>query len=131
MLADITAMGMSDCERKIAARNNELEWALERADVARLATGVSIGRPWRLSVAGQERILSMLRDGVHTDVILSEFNSTARQNREPFITPSHIATLAEREIPIPKIAAVHKCPKCNAKIVTDFCIACRVRGIVQ
>lgn len=127
MLADITAMGMSDCERKIAARNNELEWMHERGEFARLATGASTGRPWRLSVAGQERILSMLRDGVHVDVILSEFNSSARKNREPFITPSHVFALADRGMPFAKVAAVHKCLKCCAKIVTDFCIACRVR----
>ena len=126
-VVDRVSGAMSEGEREAAAREHAIDWRVERAAVARLATGVAIGRPWRVSTAGQECILRMIRDGFCADVIVINFNKVARKNREPFITPSHVFALAERGIPFPRVAEVHRCPTCNAKIVTNFCIACRVK----
>jgi hypothetical protein len=129
MVGDIVAHGMSDAELVAAEKRNKADWEVERRRVAREATGISLGRQWRLSIAGQERILRMIRDGLDSDVIIAEFNASARKNREPFISLSHVNALRGRGIPFAAVAEVHKCPECFAKIVTDFCIACRVKGL--
>jgi hypothetical protein len=82
----------------------------------------------RWSAEDQERVLSLFKSGESVDSIVKQMNCRiGRKGR--FVQVEEVVALIERGIPFPALAdELWRCPTCNAKIVTDFCIACRVKG---